>query len=94
MLNYGVILGNGNLMKGKGMCKGVLLEMQGLRVVEYYFPLQTKSTNVIMGVKWLALLGVPRDDWHHLTMEFEVNGKVVTLRGDPFLCKSLVCLKT
>lgn len=25
--NDGVILGNGNLMKGKGMCKGVMLEM-------------------------------------------------------------------
>lgn len=36
--NYWVIMGKGVALKGKGICKGVMLEPQGLTMVENFFP--------------------------------------------------------
>ena len=37
-------------MKGKGICKGVILEMQGLTVVEDFLLLMLGSMDVILGM--------------------------------------------
>ena len=36
--NYGVVMGTKMVVRGKGICKGVILEMQGLTVVDDFFP--------------------------------------------------------
>ena len=77
-----------------GVCKGVILQLQGITIVEDFLPLPLRSTDVILGLKWLATLGETRDDWRKLTISFELGGKTVILQGGPSLTKARVSLKT
>ena len=77
-----------------GVCKGVVLQLQGITIVEDFLPLPLGSTDVILGLKWLATLGETRDDWRKLTMSFELGGKTVIFQGDPSLIKARFSLKT
>lgn len=92
--DYGVIIGSGEKVKGSGICKGVVLYLQDLTVVEEFLPLQLGSLDVILGVKWLSTLGVTHNDWKRLTMSFELGGQIVVLKGDPSLNKALVSMKS
>ena len=49
--NYRVIMGTRMVVRRKGICKGVILEMQGLTVVEDFLPLTLGSTDVILGMQ-------------------------------------------
>lgn len=51
---YGVMIGLGKHIKGMGVCKGVVLKLQGITIVEDFLPLPLGSTNLILGLKWLA----------------------------------------
>ena len=75
-------------------CKGVVLQLQGITIIEDFLPLHLGSTDVILGLKWLATFGETRDDWRKLTLSFELGGKTVILQGDPNLTKARVSLKT
>lgn len=65
-----MVIGSGKKLKGRGVCKGVILKLQNITIVEDFLPLPLGSTDVILGLKWLATLGVTRDDWQNLTMTF------------------------
>ena len=74
---YGVVIGSGKQIRGMGVCKGVVLQLQGITIIEDFLPLPLGSTDVILGLKWLATLGEMRDDWRKLTMSFELGGKTM-----------------
>ena len=74
---YGVVIGSGKQIRGMGVCKGVVLQLQGITIIEYFLPLPLGSTDVILGLKWLATLGEMRDDWRKLTMSFKMEEKTV-----------------
>jgi len=61
--------------------------------VEDFLPLELGSSDVILGMKWLAAVSKMNVDWKTLTMKFQVGDMVVTLQGDPSLSKTLVSLK-
>ncbi|XP_052185288.1 uncharacterized protein LOC127796925 [Diospyros lotus] len=90
---YDVILGTGVAVQGAGICKGVKLQLQNLQIVEDFLPLELGSSDVILGMRWLATVGKMNVDWKTLTMKFQVGGMAVTLQGDPSLSKTLVSLK-
>lgn len=48
--NYGVVMGTGVAVGGKGIFKGIIVEMQGLTVLEDFLPLKLGSTDVILGM--------------------------------------------
>lgn len=50
--NYGVILGSGESIRGKGICKGIALEMQGLTMVEDFLPIALGGTKIILGMQY------------------------------------------
>ena len=79
MSQYGVVIGSGKQIRGMGVCKGVVLQLQGITIVEDFLPLPLGSIDVILGLKWLANLGETRDDWRKLTMSFELGRKMVIL---------------
>ncbi|CAA7396037.1 unnamed protein product [Spirodela intermedia] len=56
-------MGNGHSTKGKGICQGVVLKMQGLTMVEHYLPLQLRSTDVILNKQWLKSVRWIRIHW-------------------------------
>ncbi|CAA6659704.1 unnamed protein product [Spirodela intermedia] len=56
-------MGNGHSTKGKGICQGVVLKMQGLTMVEHYLPLKLRSTDVILNKQWLKSVRWIRIHW-------------------------------
>lgn len=56
---FGVSLGNGEAIRGEGMCKNVRLQLDGgVEVIEDFLPLQLGSSDVILGIQWLEKLGM------------------------------------
>lgn len=58
-----------------------------------FLPFQLGNSDVILGVQWLEKLGTVITNWKLETMKFQVNGKTVTLKGDPSLTRSKISLK-
>ena len=46
--SYGVVIGTGVIVKGKRICRGVVLMMQGLTLVQDFLPSDLGSTNVVV----------------------------------------------
>ncbi|XP_031263269.1 uncharacterized protein LOC116121451 [Pistacia vera] len=90
---FGVMVGNGVTVRGEGICRGVNMQIQGVKVVQDFFPFDLGGADVVLGVSWLSSLGDVCANWRNLTMAFEVEGKRVMLQGDPSLVKTVVSLK-
>lgn len=90
---YGVLMGTGLMVRGEGVCKGVVLTLQNIEVIADFLPLELGSADVILGMQWLETLGRMHVNWKDLTMKFRVRGVAVSLQGDPELCNSRVSLK-
>lgn len=91
---FGVYLGDGQAVKGAGICKGVLLQLPGGLVVEEDFlPLGLGNSDVILRVQWLETLGTVVSNWKTQEMAFEMRGNKYKLKGDPSLARSKVSLK-
>ncbi|KAJ9558601.1 hypothetical protein OSB04_013215 [Centaurea solstitialis] len=88
-----VRLGNGRFDRSLGLCRSVVLQLPGLRVVEDFFPLELGSTDVILGIKWLRTLGDMRVNWSTLMMSFEGPEGMVTLKGIPGLTRAEASLQ-
>jgi hypothetical protein len=91
---YGVVMGNGDSAKGIGLCSGVRLLLQGIEIRDDFLPLKLGSTDVILGIKWLATLGVTQINWREQTLRFNLGERGVILQGDPSLSKTMVTLKS
>ncbi|RVX15868.1 Retrovirus-related Pol polyprotein from transposon 297 [Vitis vinifera] len=91
--SYGVMMGTRISVKGKGICRGVCISMQGLTVVEDFLPLELGNTDVILGMPWLGTLGDVKVNWKMLTMKIKMGKAVIVLKGDPSLSRTEVSLK-
>ncbi|XP_074323394.1 uncharacterized protein LOC141660315 [Apium graveolens] len=91
---FGVALGNGDSICGKGLCRGVSLQLEGtVEVRDDFLPLELGNSDVILGVQWLETLGNVVSNWKTQVMQYEADGKTVTLVGDPALVHSEISLK-
>ena len=70
MLGYGVLMGTGQAIKGEGICKGVVLTIQNIEIVEDFLPLELASADVILGMLWLESLGGMQVNWKLLIVHF------------------------
>lgn len=86
-------MGIGAAIKGKGICKGVVLSLKELVVVEDFLPLDLSGVDVILGMQWLFTLGSTEVDWRSLTMKIKNEQGTLILKGDPRLAKTKVSLK-
>lgn len=92
--SFGVSLGNGDAIRGKGVCRQVGLKLAGGTVmVKNFLPLQLGNSDLILGVQWLEKLGTVVINSKTQVMEFRVDGKTLTLIGDPTLARSRVSLQ-
>lgn len=55
--DFGVQIGTGDSVKGQGLCKEVVLNMQNLTIIENFLPLELGGIDVILGMQWLETLG-------------------------------------
>lgn len=91
---FGVSLGNGETVKGTGVCKDVVIQLSGGIVVrEDFLPLSLGTSDVILGIQWLEQLGEVTTNWKSQRMQFQLGGKPMTLIGDPTLVKTQISLK-
>lgn len=49
--SYGIMLGTGQSFQATGICKGVVLNLSSLTIVNDFFPLSLGSADVILGVQ-------------------------------------------
>ena len=90
---YRVILGTGSATKAQGICRGVGLILQRVEIVANFLPLDLGSTEIILGIQWLEMLGVTHINWKTHSMKFNMGNTSVNLQGDPSLHKIPVSLK-
>ncbi|KAL4022425.1 hypothetical protein IC575_016157 [Cucumis melo] len=91
--HYGVILGSGTAIQGKGVCELVEIQLVDWKVTEDFLPLELGGVDAILGMQWLHSLGVTIVDWKNLTFTFIYNGKSICIKGDPSLTKTRISLK-
>lgn len=72
---FGVAIGDGRVISGQGMCQGLDLEIQGVKVNDEYLLFELGTTDVVLGYTWLAQLGETRINWGLHTMKFQVNNE-------------------
>lgn len=90
---YGLILGSGKVVRGKGVCKAIALNVAKMTIIENFLPLEPGSIDVILGMQWLYILEVTEVDWRALTIRMAMGNSHVTFKRDPTLTKSKVSLK-
>ncbi|XP_057251720.1 uncharacterized protein LOC104883522 isoform X2 [Beta vulgaris subsp. vulgaris] len=90
---FGVSLGTGAEIQGRGECKGVPLIIQGTLVCEDYLPLHLGNSDVILGIQWLEKLGTMVTNWRTQTLQYKDGSHTITLQGNPALSRSGVSLK-
>ncbi|KAA0036907.1 Transposon Ty3-G Gag-Pol polyprotein [Cucumis melo var. makuwa] len=72
--HYGVVLGSGIAIKGKGVCENMEL-LNDWKVTADFLPLELGEVDAILGMQWLYSLGVTEMDWKNLMMTF-FQGKI------------------
>ena len=48
---YGILMGTGATIKGKGVCRGFILTLQNIEIVEDFLPLELGSAYVFLGIQ-------------------------------------------
>ncbi|XP_044474694.1 uncharacterized protein LOC123202715 [Mangifera indica] len=82
---FSVTVGNGQSIKGGGVCRAVKLHLGSIHFLQDFYVFQLGNVDVILGMDWLSTLGIVHSDWQSLTMWFNWNGQQVSLQGDPSL---------
>lgn len=91
--NYGVIMGSGEAIKGKGICRSVVVVLPKMLVTEDFLPFNLGNLDLVFGMQWLSKQGEMRVHGDKLRMTFNVSGTEVVIKGDPSLTRLEVSLK-
>ena len=82
---FQVEVGNSAIERGVGGCENVLIQVQGITIVENFFVMELRRLEVVLEAGWIASLGKFEGDYGSLTLSWMLNGSKVILRGDPSL---------
>lgn len=66
--NYGVVVGNGTTIRGKGVCKAVMVILPEVTVTKNFLPLELRTVDVNLGMQRLCSMGYMGVHWPGLTM--------------------------
>lgn len=91
--SFGVSLGTGEAVQGEGECRSIVLELQGIVIIENYLVLPLGNSDLILGIQWLEKLGTMTTNWKTQMLKFQMGDEMVTLRGDPALGRTGISLK-
>lgn len=81
--SFAVAVGNGGRLLTEGRLVNTPISIQGHEFHPELFVLAVHGADVILGAAWLSTLGWVRQNYDKLILEFEVDGKVIQLRGEP-----------
>ncbi|KAL5844111.1 hypothetical protein ACOSQ4_010069 [Xanthoceras sorbifolium] len=83
--HFNVLIGNGQSMVCDGYCPQVLITLGDESFHIDFYVLQLQGADVVLGVQWLELLGRITLDYKKLYMEFQWDGRMVRLQGEPLM---------
>lgn len=69
---FGVRVGGGQIIRGRGRCTDTLLEIQGVKILEEFLVFDLGSIDVVLGFSWLATLGETRTNWGLLGLSWKI----------------------
>ena len=84
---YSVTLGDESKVRSSGICQGVPLRLASAEFMVSCYVFSLRSIDVILGVSWLKTLGDVTANWERSSMKFNVQGRIVTIGGDPTLTR-------
>lgn len=90
---FGVSLGTGEMVHSNGECKSVVLQLQGLTIVEDFLPIALGNSDLILGLQWLEKLGTMTANWKSQKISFKMGNETVVLTGDASLGRTGITLK-
>ena len=64
-----------------GVCKGVVLQLQGMKIQQDFFRFSLGGADIVLGMDWLASLGEIRANFKKLTIKLEAESEMMILRG-------------
>lgn len=67
---FGVAIGDGQIIKRSGKCAGVKLDIQGVKIEDEYLLFELGNVDVVLGYSWLEKLGETRINWGLHIMRF------------------------
>ena len=76
------MVGNGDVMRCKGMCTAVPIQIQQKVFLVDFYILPIQGVDMVLGVQWLQLLGSIVIDYQKLTMQFNWDNKIISLQGE------------
>ena len=76
-----VKVANGDIIKTQGLCKDVLVCLQGQVFLVQLHVLPLGGCDLVFGTQWLSTLGVINWDFKSLSMGFNYGGQQVLLHG-------------
>ncbi|TYK26802.1 retrotransposon protein [Cucumis melo var. makuwa] len=91
---FGVTIGNGTTLKGKGICKKVEVKLSELTTVADFLVIELGRIDLVLGMQWLSTTRFMGIHWPSMTMVFMAWTTQVVLKGDPSLTKAECSLKT
>lgn len=66
---FGVSLGNGEAIKGRGLCKNVEVILdESVEITIDMLPLELGNSDIILGIQWLETLGTVVSNWRTQVM--------------------------
>ncbi|RDX85282.1 hypothetical protein CR513_33557, partial [Mucuna pruriens] len=68
-------------------------QLPNLTIVQDLFLLDLMGMDVILGYEWLKSLGIFSANFQQHLMEIQHNGKIIEVKGDPALSRTVASLK-
>lgn len=90
---FDVVVANGEKLTSKGLCKNVIIECQGTRIITDLLPLPISGCHVVLGANWLSTLGDIMWNFQDLTMKFTIKGVEHQFQGMKHQNKQLNALE-
>lgn len=88
-----MVVGSGEAVKGKGICKSVVVSLLEMMIQEDFLPIELGNLDLVLGMQWLRKEGAMTVNWKVLSMTFNIGSSWVVLRGDPTLARKEISLK-
>ncbi|KAA0033896.1 retrotransposon protein [Cucumis melo var. makuwa] len=91
---FGVTIGDGTTLEGKGICKKIEAKLPKLTIVEDFLVIELGRIDLVLGMQWLSTTRFMGIHWPSMMMVFMAGTTHVVLKGDPSLTKAECSLIT
>lgn len=92
--NYTITMGDGYSVTKNQRCRDIVLRVQGLSIVQTFYPFPLRGIDAVLGIEWLSTLGEVKVNWRQLTMKIGKKSNRVCLIGDPALSRTQASLQS